>query len=82
MSAFEEAVANLKFLEEGIDEDVGNTDGKVALMTVHKSKGLEWPVVIAGLEEPKLHGPIPPYEHRKNQSKQLNYVGMNPSVVP
>lgn len=77
---FEEAVADLKFLEEEDDDDA-NTEGKVTLMTVHKSKGLEWPVVmVVGLEEPKLSEPITMQQHVQNQAKEMHYVGMIPSA--
>jgi superfamily I DNA/RNA helicase len=62
-------------LERGIDH-VGLTGDRVALMSLHAAKGLEWPVVfITGCEE----GLIPCSlfgERDESEEKRLLYVGM------
>lgn len=62
-------------LDRGIDHEALRGD-RIALMSLHAAKGLEWPVVfIAGCEDKMI-----PYslfgDHNEDEEKRLFYVGM------
>ncbi|HEY7497214.1 MAG TPA: UvrD-helicase domain-containing protein [Vicinamibacterales bacterium] len=70
-------VDRLSLLSEA-DEESGNRDARVWLMTMHAAKGLEFPVVvIAGLEEGLFpHSRASEDEEDIEEERRLCYVGM------
>jgi ATP-dependent DNA helicase UvrD/PcrA len=70
-------VDRLSLLSEA-DEESGNREAKVWLMTMHAAKGLEFPVVIiAGLEEGLFpHSRSSEDEEEVEEERRLCYVGM------
>jgi DNA helicase II / ATP-dependent DNA helicase PcrA len=70
-------VDRLSLLSEA-DEESGNREAKVWLMTLHAAKGLEFPVVvIAGLEEGLFpHARSAEDEEEIEEERRLCYVGM------
>jgi ATP-dependent DNA helicase UvrD/PcrA len=70
-------VDRLSLLSEA-DEESGNREAKVWLMTLHAAKGLEFPVVIiAGLEEGLFpHSRSSEDEEEIEEERRLCYVGM------
>src|SRR5918995_3089382 len=70
-------VDRLSLLSEA-DEESGNKEAKVWLMTMHAAKGLEFPmVVIAGLEEGLFpHSRSSDDEDEIEEERRLCYVGM------
>jgi superfamily I DNA/RNA helicase len=58
--------------DTGKDQDL-DTENKVVLMTLHLSKGLEWPnVFIVGCDE----GMMPYYRSSLEEERRLFYVGL------
>jgi DNA helicase-2/ATP-dependent DNA helicase PcrA len=70
-------VDRLSLLSEA-DEESGNREAKVWLMTMHAAKGLEFPVVIiAGMEEGLFpHSRSSEDEEEVEEERRLCYVGM------
>jgi DNA helicase-2/ATP-dependent DNA helicase PcrA len=70
-------VDRLSLLSE-VDEESGNREAKVWLMTMHAAKGLEFPVVIiAGMEEGLFpHSRSSEDEEELEEERRLCYVGM------
>ena len=70
-------VDRLSLLSEA-DEESGNREARVWLMTMHAAKGLEFPVVvIAGLEEGLFpHSRAGDDEEELEEERRLCYVGM------
>jgi DNA helicase-2/ATP-dependent DNA helicase PcrA len=70
-------VDRLSLLSEA-DEESGNRDAKVWMMTMHAAKGLEFPlVVIAGMEEGLFpHSRSTEDEDEIEEERRLCYVGM------
>jgi DNA helicase II / ATP-dependent DNA helicase PcrA len=70
-------VDRLSLLSEA-DEESGNREARVWLMTMHAAKGLEFPVVvIAGLEEGLFpHSRAADDEEEIEEERRLCYVGM------
>jgi DNA helicase-2/ATP-dependent DNA helicase PcrA len=70
-------VDRLSLLSEA-DEESGNREARVWLMTMHAAKGLEFPVVvIAGLEEGLFpHSRSSEDEEEIEEERRLCYVGM------
>jgi ATP-dependent DNA helicase UvrD/PcrA len=70
-------VDRLSLLSEA-DEESGNRNAKVWMMTMHAAKGLEFPmVVIAGLEEGLFpHSRSTENEEELEEERRLCYVGM------
>ena len=70
-------VDRLSLLSEA-DEESGNREARVWLMTMHAAKGLEFPVVvIAGLEEGLFpHSRAGEEEEEIEEERRLCYVGM------
>ncbi len=70
-------VDRLSLLSEA-DEESGNREAKVWLMTMHAAKGLEFPVVvIAGMEEGLFpHSRSSEDEEEIEEERRLCYVGM------
>jgi DNA helicase-2/ATP-dependent DNA helicase PcrA len=70
-------VDRLSLLSEA-DEESGNREAKVWMMTMHAAKGLEFPmVVIAGLEEGLFpHSRSSENEEELEEERRLCYVGM------
>ncbi len=70
-------VDRLSLLSEA-DEESGNREARVWLMTMHAAKGLEFPVVvIAGLEEGLFpHSRAGEDEEELEEERRLCYVGM------
>ncbi len=70
-------VDRLSLLSEA-DEESGNREARVWLMTLHAAKGLEFPVVvIAGLEEGLFpHSRAGEAEEEIEEERRLCYVGM------
>ena len=70
-------VDRLSLLSEA-DEESGNREARVWLMTMHAAKGLEFPmVVIAGLEEGLFpHSRSSEDEEELEEERRLCYVGM------
>ena len=70
-------VDRLSLLSE-VDEESGNREARVWLMTMHAAKGLEFPmVVIAGLEEGLFpHSRSNDDEAELEEERRLCYVGM------
>jgi DNA helicase II / ATP-dependent DNA helicase PcrA len=70
-------VDRLSLLSEA-DEESGNRDAKVWMMTMHAAKGLEFPmVIIAGLEEGLFpHSRSAEDEDELEEERRLCYVGM------
>ena len=59
------------------DEEEGVKNRKVVLMTLHKSKGLEFPVVfLAGLDSDYIPSPRALEEGKLDEERRLFYVGM------
>jgi DNA helicase-2/ATP-dependent DNA helicase PcrA len=60
------------------DEEQGSADARIALMTLHSAKGLEFPLVIlAGLEEGLFpHSRSSESEEELEEERRLCYVGM------
>ena len=61
-----------------VDEEQGSPDARIALMTLHSAKGLEFPmVVLAGLEEGLFpHSRSSESEEELEEERRLCYVGM------
>ena len=61
-----------------VDEEAGNKDARVLMMTMHSAKGLEFPVVfIAGLEEGLFpHSRSTDDEAELEEERRLCYVGI------
>ena len=61
-----------------VDEEAGNKDARVLMMTMHRAKGLEFPVVfIAGLEEGLFpHSRSTDDEAELEEERRLCYVGI------
>ncbi|MCA1563553.1 MAG: DUF3553 domain-containing protein [Acidobacteria bacterium] len=70
-------VDRLSLLSE-VDEESGNREARVWLMTMHSAKGLEFPtVVVAGLEEGLFpHSRSAEDEEELEEERRLCYVGM------
>ena len=75
-------VDRLSLLSEA-DEESGNRDARVWLMTMHAAKGLEFPVVvIAGLEEGLFpHSRAGEAEEEIEEERRLCYVGMTQGAI-
>ncbi len=61
-----------------VDEEAGNADARVLMMTMHSAKGLEFPVVfLAGLEEGLFpHSRSKDDEAELEEERRLCYVGI------
>ena len=72
-SKYRDISALLNFTETFKEENTNNKDG-VALMTVHKSKGLEFPVVfLIGMTE----GVMPNKQGETEEERRIAFVGMS-----
>jgi superfamily I DNA/RNA helicase len=59
------------------EDDEGNKNKGVVMMTLHKSKGLEFPVVfLAGLDKDYIPSPRALEEGNMDEERRLFYVGM------
>lgn len=78
----EEADPSLRNYLENISlatdsDEISDDDGKVTLMTLHSSKGLEYPVVfMIGMEEGTFPSDNSIKEGKLDEEKRLCYVGM------
>ncbi|MBN1576027.1 MAG: UvrD-helicase domain-containing protein [Chitinispirillaceae bacterium] len=77
LSGYLQEIALITAEEEEEEKDAGQQNRKVVLMTLHRSKGLEFPVVfLAGLDRDFIPSPRAIEEGKIDEERRLFYVGM------